>query len=91
MDNINCEASLGEPKSPWAILSLRIRALFSKVNIQRRPRRLRLCETLSLGDKRMLALVECENRRFLLAATSQSVSLIQSLGIAQEEDQKSGL
>ncbi len=91
MENITCESSSMEPKSLWATLSFRIRSAFSKVNIQRRPRRLRLCETLSLGDKRLLALVECEKQRFLVAATAQNISLIQSLGLAKEEDQKSGL
>jgi len=51
-----------------------------------RSRGLRLCESLSLGDKRMLAIVECDHQRFLLAATPQSISLLQSLGPAHSED-----
>jgi len=56
------------------------------VKIQRRQRRLRLCETLSLGDKRLIALVEYENQRFLVAATPQHISLLQSLGPGSDED-----
>jgi flagellar biogenesis protein FliO len=78
-------------KSLGATLWLRVRAAFSKVNIQRRPRSLKVCETLSLGDKRLLILVECENQRFLLAATTQNISLIQPLGAVKEGDQESGL
>ena len=48
-----------------------------------RTRGLRLCESLSLGEKRMIAIVECDHQRFLLAATPQNISLLQSLGPAQ--------
>jgi flagellar biogenesis protein FliO len=43
------------------------------------PRRLRLCETVALGDKRFVAVVEFENRRFLLAGAPQSVTLLTEL------------
>jgi flagellar biogenesis protein FliO len=80
-----------EPKSLGATLLFRIRSVFSKVSIQRRPRRLKLCETLSLGEKRILALVECENQRFLVAATAQNISLLQTLNVPPDVDQKSEL
>ena len=51
-----------------------------------RSRELRLCETLSLGDKRMLAIIECDHQRFLIAATPQSISLLQSLSPIQSEE-----
>jgi flagellar biogenesis protein FliO len=91
MENTTYAPSAEEPKSLGAALLLRIRGAFSKVNIQRRPRRLKLCETLSLGEKRLLALVECENQRFLVAVTTQNISLLQNLGIAKEGDPKSEL
>jgi flagellar biogenesis protein FliO len=77
---------LGGASSPWASLWLRLRAALAGVKIQRRQRRLRLCETLSLGDKRLIALVEYENQRFLVAATPQRISLLQSLGPATDEN-----
>jgi flagellar biogenesis protein FliO len=79
-------APLGAGRSPWASLWLRLRAALAGVKIQRRQRRLRLCETLSLGDKRLIALVEYENQRFLVAATPQHISLLQSLGPASDAD-----
>jgi len=78
-------APLGGARSPWASICLRLRAAFAGVKIQRRQRRLRLCETLSLGDKRLIALVEYENQRFLVGATPQRISLLQSLGPATDE------
>jgi flagellar biogenesis protein FliO len=77
---------LGAARSPWASLWLRLRAALAGVKIQRRQRRLRLCETLSLGDKRLIALVEYENQRFLVAATPQHIALLQSLGPATDEN-----
>lgn len=63
----------------------RVCAALSTVASGRR-RGLRLCESLSLGDKRILAIVECDHQRFLLAATPQNISLLQSLGPAQLEE-----
>jgi flagellar biogenesis protein FliO len=80
-----------EPKSFVATLLFRLRAAFSEVTIHRRPRRLRICETLSLGEKRLLAVIECENQRFLVAATAQNISLLQTLSASKDEDQKSDL
>lgn len=79
-------------RMPWGprLLSLwaRIQAAFPKISIARH-RSLRLCESLSLGEKRIVAVIECDDQRFLLAATPQNISLLQSLGPAQIED-KSG-
>jgi len=46
-------------------------------------RRLRLCETLSLGERRFLAIVECENQRFLVGGTAASVALLSTLSNSQ--------
>lgn len=53
------------------------RRLFAYVTIRRRERSLRLRESLSLGDRRLLALVECEGQRFLIGVTSHGVTLLQ--------------
>jgi flagellar biogenesis protein FliO len=37
---------------------------------------MRLCETLPLGDRRYLALVEVDGHRFLLGAAGNSLSLL---------------
>src|ERR1700753_4442169 len=49
------------------------------VKVSSKPKLLRLCETLPLGDRRALMIVQIERRRFLLAATSQSITLLQRL------------
>src|SRR5580658_7015234 len=76
------EETRGERQSLGEALLGRIRALFSSVRIERRTRRLKLCETLSLGDKRLVALVECGNQRFLIAATAQNISLLEKLDVS---------
>jgi flagellar biogenesis protein FliO len=55
------------------------------IRVQRRVPGLRLRETLPLGEKRMLAVVEFEEQRFLLAATSENISLLQTLGPSSPE------
>ena len=45
----------------------------------RRERRLHLCEMLSLGEKRFIAVVEYGQEKFLLAGTPQNISLLKRL------------
>jgi flagellar biogenesis protein FliO len=53
--------------------------LFSLAAASHRKRRLRVCETLSLGEKRFIAVVEYDRQKFLLAGTPQTISLLQRL------------
>jgi flagellar biogenesis protein FliO len=62
----------------------RLAEVFGKIRVNRR-RSLRLCETLALGEKRIVAIVECDQQRFLLAATPQNISLLQALGPVQPD------
>lgn len=50
---------------------------------QREPRRLRLCESLPLGDRRFVAVIEFEKARFLVGGTSASLVLLSRLGSEQ--------
>jgi hypothetical protein len=43
------------------------------------PRKLRATETISLGEKRFVAVVEFEKRRFLIGGASNSVTLLTEL------------
>lgn len=43
------------------------------------PRRLRLCESLPLGERRFVAVVEFEQARFLVGGTSTSLVLLARL------------
>jgi flagellar biogenesis protein FliO len=80
-----CEEQ-GLRESPLGTLWARLRSALGTVSFQRRPRRLRLCESLSLGEKRLVAVVEYEGQRFLLGATAESVSLLQALGAVRPEE-----
>jgi flagellar biogenesis protein FliO len=54
-------------------------AIFRAVKFARRERLLHLRETLPLGEKRLLAVVEFQNERFLIGATSQSIQMLRRL------------
>jgi flagellar biogenesis protein FliO len=60
------------------IVSLLRRAV-SAVRARRSERRLRLCEMLSLGEKRFVAVVEYGAEKFILAGTPQRISLLTKL------------
>lgn len=57
------------------ILSAARNALRGKV-ASRRERRLRLCETVSLGERRMVALIQFEGRPLLVGVTPNSITLL---------------
>lgn len=46
---------------------------------RRRERRLRLVETLALGERRFVAVLNVDGREFLVGATPQSVALLGEL------------
>lgn len=52
-------------------------ACFSRVKIRRKERTLRLEETLALGDRRMLAIVEWKGQRLLIGVTPQQITLLE--------------
>jgi len=54
---------------------------------RRAPRRLRLCESLPLGERRFVAVVEFEQSRFLVGGTSASLVLLARLGSPRNEDE----
>ena len=87
MANITPAPDSGLPGGLAARVLSFLRTIFPGVKIQRRNRSLRLSESLSLGDKRIIAVVEYEDKRFLLAATAESISLLQTLGPAQGASQ----
>ena len=45
----------------------------------RRTRRLRVCETLSLGERRFLAVIEFDHQEFLVGGSGNSFSLLARL------------
>lgn len=73
-----------EPIDRWR----RVRAWWKRVRRlgQRAPRRLRLCDSLPLGERRFVAVVEFERSRFLVGGTTSSLVLLASLGHAEAQN-----
>ncbi len=75
---------------PWKV----VRGLWQRVRhivlrIGRRPaRRLRLCESLPLGERRFVAVLEFEESRFLVGGTSASLVLLARLEDRPPEDRR---
>ena len=57
-----------------------IRGRLAGIRVHRAPRRLRLCETLALGEKRFVAVIEFEGQQFLVGGAAASVNLLARLG-----------
>lgn len=58
----------------------RIWKALPQVSIRKPPRKLRLCESVSLGEKRVVAVIEYEAQKFLIGGSAHSVSLLARLG-----------
>jgi len=71
--------------SPFRRIIDSLMTLLKSVKVQRRKRQMSLCETLPLGEKRFLAIVEVDHQRLLIAATGHSVSLLQRLDTRNSE------
>lgn len=69
---------------------MRLTALWeSLLRLSRRaPKRLRLCESLPLGERRFVAVVEFERARFLVGGTSSSLVLLSRLKDSGAEAQR---
>jgi flagellar biogenesis protein FliO len=42
----------------------------------RKPHRLKICETLSLGERRFVAVIQVDRQEFLVGGTGQSLNLL---------------
>jgi flagellar biogenesis protein FliO len=66
--------------SPSGLLSRALLWLQTRTQTARRPRRLQLCATLALGEKRFVSIIECDGRQFLIGGGGAgSVSLLAQL------------
>jgi flagellar biogenesis protein FliO len=59
----------------------------STLRVRRIPHQLRLCESLSLGEKRLIAVIQYEGQRFLVGAGAQSVNLLSRLDTSADFSQ----
>lgn len=66
---------------PWHEVWGRFTALWKA----RSPRSLRVTETVTLGERRFLALVACGKQKFLIGGTSTALVLLARLNAENEE------
>lgn len=57
----------------------RLTALAKKIQVRQNRKRLRVCETVPLGDKRFVAVIQVDDQQFLLGGSSTSISLLAQL------------
>jgi flagellar biogenesis protein FliO len=62
----------------WRMICRQCRQMLCRM--QKPARRLRLAESLPLGDRRFVAVVEFDEQRFLVGGTSGSLVLLATLG-----------
>ena len=69
--------------SMFTVLATRVRQSLDR---RRSVRRLRLSETLSLGEKRFLAVVQFQQQEFLVGGTGSSIALLARLNGPETPD-----
>ena len=62
-----------------AVLTAHLALARGRLKRQQAARRLRLSETLSLGEKRFLAVVQFQQQEFLVGGTGNSIALLAKL------------
>ena len=60
------------------------RKAFGALGVHKTVRRLRLCESVSLGEKRLVAVVEYDRQKFLVGGGVQSICLLARLGDSRD-------
>lgn len=55
------------------------RSPLASVLIHKREKKLRLCETVSLGERRIVAVVQYEDQQFLVGCAGSSIDLLATL------------
>ncbi len=67
------------PQAHWAAALKTTWQWLRGAVVRRRVRRLRISETLSLGERRFLAIIEFDGQEFLLAGCGSSLELLARL------------
>ena len=65
--------------APSGLLSRALLWLQTRSQAVRRQRRLQLCATVALGEKRFVSIIECDGRQFLIGGGAGTVSLLTQL------------
>jgi len=80
----SADQASGESRTATSRLAALFGRMVSSVTARRRERCLRLCEMLPLGEKRFVAVIEYGPRKFLLAGTPHTISLLRYLDANSE-------
>jgi flagellar biogenesis protein FliO len=67
------------PEAAWVAALKNLWQWVRRIVKPRKVRRLRVCETLSLGDRRFLAVVEFNGQEFLVGGSGDSMELLARL------------
>jgi flagellar biogenesis protein FliO len=84
----SAERKPGHAEGAGSRLASFLNRITALASARRRERRLRLCEMLSLGEKRFIAVVQYGQEKFLLAGTPQNISLLKRLDPNSEGTEK---
>jgi flagellar biogenesis protein FliO len=63
----------------WAVALKNLWQWVRRAVKPRKVRRLRVCETLSLGERRFLAVIEFDHQEFLVGGSGNSLELLERL------------
>jgi flagellar biogenesis protein FliO len=83
MSQASSESFWSTAGSVFTALATHVRKSFDR---RRSVRRLRLSETLSLGEKRFLAVVQFQQQEFLVGGTGTSIALLAKLNGPEAPD-----
>jgi hypothetical protein len=55
-----------------------------RVKTEQKTRKLRVCESVQLGEKKFVALIQADGQRFLIGGTSGSITLLATLASSDD-------
>ena len=64
------------PREAWAVALKNLWHWVRRAVMARKVRRLRVCETLPLGERRFLAIIEFDRQEFLVGGSGNSLELL---------------
>ena len=79
MNGKAASSSTSPPGTVWAVALKNLWQGVRRAIKSRKVRRLRVCETLSLGDRRFVAVIEFDRQEFLVGGSGNSLELLARL------------
>ena len=79
MERNAASSSTSPPGTVWRVALKNLWQGVRRTLKSRKARRLRVCETLSLGDRRFVAVIEFDHQEFLVGGSGNSLELLARL------------